>query len=88
MIHMLLAAKGAGFVECHLRIQCLVSGLVGYDTPVFQDSEIRTLKYLVLSRTGKNKFHVFSFHCYDIEKFKKRAKIRADVFAIDFPPDS
>jgi len=88
MIHMLFSTKRTGFVECHLRVQCLVSGLVGYDTPVFKDFEIRTFKYLVLSLTNKNKFHVISYHCYEIKKFKKRTKIRTDVFAIDFPPDS
>jgi len=59
MIHMLPAAKRAGMVEGHLRIQRFVAGIIGSDTPVFQDTEFRTLEYLVLSRTDKNKFHFF-----------------------------
>jgi hypothetical protein len=62
MIDMLLAAKRAWFVECHLRIQRLVAGLVGYDAYVVQNFEIRTFKHLVLSRADKNKFHILCCH--------------------------
>ena len=58
MINMLLAAKRTRFVECHFRIQGLVSVFVDYDAPVFKYFEIRTLKYLVLIRADKNKFHI------------------------------
>jgi len=59
---MLFTAKRAGVVECHLRIQRLVSGFVDFDAPVFQDPEICALKFLVMSRADKNKFHISNLH--------------------------
>ena len=53
MIHMLFAAKRTGSVERHLRIQGLVTGLVGYDTPVIKDFEIRTFKSFVLTEVSE-----------------------------------
>ena len=57
MVNMLLPAKWARFIQRHFRIQHLVAGLVGYHTPVFHDTEIRTLEHLVKIWTDKTEFH-------------------------------
>lgn len=55
---MLYVAKRTWFVERHLCIQSLLSGLVDYDASVFKDAEIGTLENLVLSRADKNEFYL------------------------------
>jgi hypothetical protein len=65
LVHMLLAATRAALVECHLRIQRFVAGIIGLDPPIFQDTEIRTLEHLILIWTNKNKFHIIAQPYFD-----------------------
>lgn len=54
MIHMFLMAERIGFFYRHLRIQHLISCLIGDDASGFQDVEIGTLKHRVSIRAGKD----------------------------------
>jgi hypothetical protein len=54
------AAKRAGMVGRHLRIQRFISGFVGYHASVFENGEIRAFENLVVGRTNKTNFHFFS----------------------------